>query len=125
MLAADGAIRYPSYNALAPEISSVCVSGWQHSVDYWLFADLLLPESRRLVKSVIRVRERLEADVFFIPLFSTISFFLLDKPECKRLYRVCVRNSCFPGALDAATLNRLVLVNIHVQYGGFFLNRMP
>ncbi|KAH7284728.1 hypothetical protein KP509_34G068200 [Ceratopteris richardii] len=59
----------------------------QHSVDYWLWADLLAPESERLVKTVVRVFEQAEADVFYIPFFTTISFFLLEKPQRSLLYR--------------------------------------
>ncbi|XP_010904724.1 probable arabinosyltransferase ARAD1 isoform X2 [Elaeis guineensis] len=60
----------------------------QHSIDYWLWADLITPESERLLKNVIRVHQQEEADLFYIPFFSTISFFLLDKQQCKALYRV-------------------------------------
>lgn len=60
----------------------------QHSIDYWLWADLIAPESKRLLKNVVRVHKQEEADVFYIPFFTTISFFLLEKQECKALYRV-------------------------------------
>lgn len=62
--------------------------GWQHSIDYWLWADLIAPESERLLKNVVRVHKQEEADVFYIPFFTTISFFLLEKQQCKALYRV-------------------------------------
>lgn len=60
----------------------------QHSIDYWLWADLIAPESERLLKNVVRVHKQEEADVFYIPFFTTISFFLLEKQQCKALYRV-------------------------------------
>lgn len=60
----------------------------QHSVDYWLWADLIAPESERLLKNVVRVNRQEEADLFYIPFFTTISFFLLEKQQCKALYRV-------------------------------------
>lgn len=60
----------------------------QHSVDYWLWADLIAPESERLLKNVVRVHKPEEADLFYIPFFTTISFFLLEKQQCKALYRV-------------------------------------
>jgi hypothetical protein len=60
----------------------------QHSIDYWLWADLIAPESQRLLKNVIRVRRQEEADIFYVPFFTTISYFLLEKQECKALYRV-------------------------------------
>ncbi|XP_010671116.2 probable arabinosyltransferase ARAD1 [Beta vulgaris subsp. vulgaris] len=59
----------------------------QHSIDYWLWADLIAPESERLLKNVIRVYKQDEADIFYIPFFTTISFFLLEKQQCKALYR--------------------------------------
>lgn len=65
--------------------SCVCV---QHSIDYWLWSDLIAPESQRLLKTVVRVHRQEEADLFYIPFFTTISFFLLEKPQCKSLYRV-------------------------------------
>ncbi|XP_058080092.1 probable arabinosyltransferase ARAD1 [Magnolia sinica] len=63
----------------------------QHSVDYWLWADLIAPESERLLKNVIRVHRQEEADLFYIPFFTTISFFLLEKQQCKALYREALK----------------------------------
>jgi hypothetical protein len=60
----------------------------QHSIDYWLWADLIAPESQRLLKHVVRVQRQEEADIFYVPFFTTISYFLLEKQECKALYRV-------------------------------------
>lgn len=60
----------------------------QHSIDYWLWADLIAPESQRLLKNVVKVHRQEEADLFYIPFFTTISFFLLEKQQCKALYRV-------------------------------------
>ena len=67
----------------------------QHSVDYWLWADLLAPESERLVKTVVQVFDEEEADIFYIPFFTTISFFLLEKPQRSLLYRVWASVSRF------------------------------
>uniref|UniRef100_A0A0E0FUR9 Exostosin GT47 domain-containing protein n=1 Tax=Oryza nivara TaxID=4536 RepID=A0A0E0FUR9_ORYNI len=63
----------------------------QHSIDYWLWADLIAPESQRLLKNVIRVRRQEEADIFYVPFFTTISYFLLEKQECKALYREALK----------------------------------
>ncbi|MQM16657.1 hypothetical protein Taro_049615 [Colocasia esculenta] len=63
----------------------------QHSVDYWLWADLISPESKRLLKNVIRVHRQEEADLFYIPFFTTISYFLLEKQQCKTLYREALK----------------------------------
>lgn len=60
----------------------------QHSIDYWLWADLISPESERRLKSVVRVHKQQDADFFYVPFFTTISFFLLEKQQCKALYRV-------------------------------------
>ncbi|KAI4388034.1 hypothetical protein MLD38_000410 [Melastoma candidum] len=60
----------------------------QHSIDYWLWADLLAPDSERPIRNtVVRVYEQEDADLFYIPFFTTISFFLLEKQQCKALYR--------------------------------------
>ncbi|RCV27810.1 hypothetical protein SETIT_5G355200v2 [Setaria italica] len=63
----------------------------QHSIDYWLWADLIAPESRRLLKNVLRVQRQEEADIFYVPFFTTISYFLLEKQECKALYREALK----------------------------------
>ncbi|KAF3441280.1 hypothetical protein FNV43_RR15193 [Rhamnella rubrinervis] len=63
----------------------------QHSIDYWLWADLIAPESQRLLKSVVRVYQQEEADLFYIPFFTTISFFLMEKQQCKALYREALK----------------------------------
>ncbi|WOH06567.1 hypothetical protein DCAR_0625995 [Daucus carota subsp. sativus] len=63
----------------------------QHSIDYWLWADLIAPESQRLLKNVVRVYRQEDADLFYIPFFTTISFFLLEKQQCKALYREALK----------------------------------
>ncbi|KNA10182.1 hypothetical protein SOVF_146750 [Spinacia oleracea] len=63
----------------------------QHSIDYWLWADLIAPESERVLKNVIRVHKQDEADIFYIPFFTTISFFLMEKQQCKALYREALK----------------------------------
>ncbi|CAI9774236.1 unnamed protein product [Fraxinus pennsylvanica] len=63
----------------------------QHSIDYWLWTDLIAPESERLLKNVVRVHKQEEADFFYIPFFTTISFFLLEKQQCKALYREALK----------------------------------
>lgn len=77
----------------------------QHSIDYWLWADLIAPESERLLKNVMRVHKQEEADLFYIPFFTTISFFLMEKQQCKALYRVWVRShgSSFISAMFACS----------------------
>ncbi|QCD88870.1 glucuronyl/N-acetylglucosaminyl transferase EXT2 [Vigna unguiculata] len=63
----------------------------QHSIDYWLWADLIAPQSKRLLNSVIRVHRQEEADLFYVPFFTTISFFLMEKQQCKALYREALK----------------------------------
>lgn len=63
----------------------------QHSIDYWLWADLIAPESERQLKNVVRVNQQEEADLFYVPFFTTISFFLLEKQQCKALYREALK----------------------------------
>ncbi|CDP04932.1 unnamed protein product [Coffea canephora] len=64
----------------------------QHSIDYWLWADLIAPQSERLLRNVVvRVHRQEEADLFYIPFFTTISFFLLEKQHCKALYREALK----------------------------------
>ncbi|KAJ9546185.1 hypothetical protein OSB04_025892, partial [Centaurea solstitialis] len=63
----------------------------QHSVDYWLWADLIAPESERVLKSVVRVHRKEDADLFYVPFFTTISYFLLEKQQCKALYREALK----------------------------------
>ncbi|GAB2255580.1 hypothetical protein Droror1_Dr00009358 [Drosera rotundifolia] len=63
----------------------------QHSVDYWLWADLIAPVSERLLRNVVRVHRQEEADLFYIPFFTTISFFLMERQQCKALYREALK----------------------------------
>ncbi|PKA48694.1 putative glucuronoxylan glucuronosyltransferase F8H [Apostasia shenzhenica] len=62
-----------------------------HSIDYWLWADLIAPPSQRLLENVVRVHRQEEADLFYIPFFTTISYFLLGKQQCKALYREALK----------------------------------
>ncbi|GAB2217114.1 hypothetical protein Droror1_Dr00000276 [Drosera rotundifolia] len=43
--------------------------------------------SERLFKNVVRVHRQEEADLFYIPFFTTISFFPLERQQCKALYK--------------------------------------
>ncbi|XP_010558691.1 PREDICTED: probable arabinosyltransferase ARAD1 [Tarenaya hassleriana] len=54
----------------------------QHSVEYWLTLDLLsseLPEASRSHREAIRVKNSSEADVIFVPFFSSLSYNRLSK----------------------------------------------
>ena len=61
----------------------------QHSIDYWLWADLIAPESERVLKSVVRVHRKEDALLFVLrytyeSLNSTF-FFVFDHnpPNCR------------------------------------------
>ncbi|GAB2221507.1 hypothetical protein Drorol1_Dr00012688 [Drosera rotundifolia] len=69
-------------------VSSSRIVCFQHSVDHWLWADLIAPVCERLFRNVARVHRQEEADLFYIPFFTTISFFLLKRQQCKALYRI-------------------------------------
>ncbi|KAI8529683.1 hypothetical protein RHMOL_Rhmol12G0243700 [Rhododendron molle] len=58
---------------------------------YWLWTDLIAPESERVLKNVVRVHREEEADLFYIPIFTTLSFFLMEKQQCKALYREALK----------------------------------
>ncbi|OIW03267.1 hypothetical protein TanjilG_20571 [Lupinus angustifolius] len=54
----------------------------QHSIEYWLTLDLLnseLPEAASNVKAAIRVINSSEADIIFVPFFSSLSYNLDSK----------------------------------------------
>lgn len=92
---------------------SVIITCVQHSVDYWLWADLIAPESERLLKSVVRVERQEDADLFYVPFFTTISFFLLEKQQCKALYRVWVMLQCF--MISTTCFHYACAFDIHVS----------
>ncbi|TVU34200.1 hypothetical protein EJB05_16031 [Eragrostis curvula] len=53
------------------------------------FGLISLRLNHRLLKSVVRVLRQEEADIFYVPFFTTIS--LLEKQECKALYREALK----------------------------------
>lgn len=58
----------------------------QHSAEYWLTLDLLASESADVLRpcSAIRVRNPSEADVIFVPFFSSLSYNRHSKPQGKQ-----------------------------------------
>jgi hypothetical protein len=59
----------------------------QHSVEYWLTLDLLfseLPEDSRSSRAAIRVKNSSEADVVFVPFFSSLSYNRFSKVNQKQ-----------------------------------------
>ncbi|KAF8089883.1 hypothetical protein N665_0495s0030 [Sinapis alba] len=59
----------------------------QHSVEYWLTLDLLfseLPEDSRTSRAAIRVKNYTEADVVFVPFFSSLSYNRFSKVTQKQ-----------------------------------------
>ncbi|XP_073394692.1 probable arabinosyltransferase ARAD1 isoform X1 [Physcomitrium patens] len=63
----------------------------QHSVDFWLFSDLMTREDKRLLKTFRRVSHQEQADVYYVPFFTTIPFFLLSRVQSRTLYREAVK----------------------------------
>ncbi|XP_010467993.1 PREDICTED: probable arabinosyltransferase ARAD1, partial [Camelina sativa] len=59
----------------------------QHSVEYWLTLDLLfseLPEDSRSSRAAVRVKNSSEADVVFVPFFSSLSYNRFSKVNQKQ-----------------------------------------
>ncbi|KAG8388687.1 hypothetical protein BUALT_Bualt02G0151300 [Buddleja alternifolia] len=55
----------------------------QHSIEYWLTLDLLASNAKNVVRpcSVIRITNSSEADVIFVPFFSSLSYNRHSKPR--------------------------------------------
>lgn len=47
-------------------------------------------EDKRLLKTFRRVSHQEQADVYYVPFFTTIPFFLLSRVQSRTLYRVCL-----------------------------------
>ncbi|KAK7336331.1 hypothetical protein VNO77_16868 [Canavalia gladiata] len=52
----------------------------QHSIEYWLTLDLLASEEASSARSVIRVRNSSEADIVFVPFFSSLCYNRNSRP---------------------------------------------
>ncbi|XP_057756778.1 probable arabinosyltransferase ARAD1 [Arachis stenosperma] len=60
--------------ARAPHtVSSLKYPGHQHMAEWYLFSDLTRPDSERSGSPVVRVVDPEEADLFFVPFFSSLS----------------------------------------------------
>ncbi|KAL6206282.1 hypothetical protein ACLB2K_023530 [Fragaria x ananassa] len=57
----------------ADDVSSLKYPGHQHMGEWYLFKDLLKPESDRVGSPVARVLDPDEADLFYVPFFSSLS----------------------------------------------------
>ncbi|KAK4359654.1 hypothetical protein RND71_021883 [Anisodus tanguticus] len=57
----------------------------QHSIEYWLTLDLLLSNTPNITRpcTAIRVHNSIEADVIFVPFFSSLSYNRHSKPRGK------------------------------------------
>ncbi|XP_050367245.1 probable arabinosyltransferase ARAD1 [Argentina anserina] len=55
------------------DLSSLKYPGHQHMGEWYLFKDLLQPESGRVGSPVVRVLDPDDADLFFVPFFSSLS----------------------------------------------------
>ncbi|KAK9937178.1 hypothetical protein M0R45_013987 [Rubus argutus] len=57
----------------ADDVSALKYPGHQHMGEWYLFKDLLKPESERVGSPVSRVSDPEEADLFYVPFFSSLS----------------------------------------------------
>ncbi|CAL5213080.1 unnamed protein product [Lathyrus oleraceus] len=55
------------------DLSSLKYPGHQHMAEWYLFSDLSRPDSERAGSPVVRVLDPEEADLFFVPFFSSLS----------------------------------------------------
>ena len=55
------------------DVSVLKYPGHQHMAEWYLFTDLIRPDSERVGSSVIKVVDPDEADVFYVPFFSSLS----------------------------------------------------
>lgn len=80
--------------------------GNQHSAEWYLFADLNRPSEERIDSAVIRVMNPEQADLFYVPFFSSLS--LVANP---------VRSAAANGAPDkTAYSDEQTQVRIHVEF---------
>ncbi|MED6219131.1 putative arabinosyltransferase arad1 [Stylosanthes scabra] len=54
-------------------VSMLKYPGHQHMAEWYLFSDLIRPESERSGSPIVRVTDPEEADLFFVPFFSSLS----------------------------------------------------
>ncbi|XP_038895021.1 probable arabinosyltransferase ARAD1 isoform X2 [Benincasa hispida] len=55
------------------KVTDLKYPGHQHMAEWFLFTDLLRPESERIGSAVVRVFDPEEADLFYVPFFSSLS----------------------------------------------------
>ncbi|XP_061355549.1 probable arabinosyltransferase ARAD1 [Gastrolobium bilobum] len=58
---------------VSDDASSLKYPGHQHMAEWYLFSDLARPDSERVGSPVVRVLDPDEADLFFVPFFSSLS----------------------------------------------------
>ncbi|KAE9598720.1 hypothetical protein Lal_00022407 [Lupinus albus] len=73
VIAARSAARSGKPLSGEDEVSSLQYPGHQHMAEWYLFTDLNRPESERIGSPVTRVMDPDEADLFYVPFFSTLS----------------------------------------------------
>lgn len=56
-----------------PKVTDLKYPGHQHMAEWYLFTDLLRPESERIGSAVVRVFDPEEADLYYVPFFSSLS----------------------------------------------------
>lgn len=75
------------------DVTTLKYPGHQHMAEWYLFSDLTRPESVRVGSPIIRVMDPEEADLFYVPIFSSLSLIVnpirppgLDKDRTRTLY---------------------------------------
>ncbi|KAF5729206.1 Exostosin family protein isoform 1 [Tripterygium wilfordii] len=62
-----------SLNAPVHDVSTLKYPGHQHMGEWYFFADLLRPEFERVGSPVVKVTDPEDADLFYVPVFSSLS----------------------------------------------------
>ncbi|KAF5742362.1 Exostosin family protein isoform 1 [Tripterygium wilfordii] len=62
-----------SLDAPVDDVSTLRYPGHQHMGEWYFFADLLRPESERVGSPVVKVTDPEDADLFYVPVFSSLS----------------------------------------------------
>ncbi|KAM7257078.1 hypothetical protein ACFE04_012819 [Oxalis oulophora] len=65
--------RGGSVNVGGDDVAALKYPGHQHMGEWYLFSDLNKPESERVGSPIVRVTDPEEADLFYVPVFSSLS----------------------------------------------------
>lgn len=86
----------------------------QHSVEYWMMAYLLNSRGRRVEeRSAVRVKDPKQADVFFVPFFSTLSLNKFGKSSKDEQYQVAILDILSKSEWYQASQGRDHVIPVH------------